>query len=146
LLIVEKFLFFSKTNTRRNTRWAVTKVIQKVHEKKRNAASSLCCQSVQSPCHIVFKNCRCACKRSSCRSDLKICLFSETFPISIAHHDCLPKISKFACKNIRQSVPKYRSQAIENKIQLKSPAIENKMQLKSPAIENKKLLVIIKAI
>ena len=105
------------------------KVTQKIHVKTRNTSSNLCWQSVQGPCRIVFENCRCACNRCPCRLDLKLCLFSEKFPIFIAHHDCLPKIAKFVCKNTRQLVPKYQSQAIENKMQFKSQAIENKLLL-----------------
>ena len=38
------------------------------------------------PWRIVLENCRCARNRSSWGSDLKICLFSENFPLFIAHH------------------------------------------------------------
>jgi len=56
---------------------------QKLHEETWNAVSNLCWQSVQDPCRILFENCRCSWNRSSWRSDLKVCLFSENFPIFI---------------------------------------------------------------
>jgi len=72
-LIVEKNLLLAKqTNVRsEKTSGAGIKVTQKIHEKKRNAVSNLCCQSVQDPCRIVFENCWCAWNRSSWCSDLK---------------------------------------------------------------------------
>jgi len=58
----------------------------KLYEETWNAASNLPWQSVSNPCRIVFENCRCSWNRSSWRSHLKICLFSENFLIVIAHH------------------------------------------------------------
>jgi len=68
------------------SRGAGLEVTQKLHEETWNAASNLCWQSVQDPCGrpIVFENCRCSWNRSSWRSALKICVFSEKFPIFIA--------------------------------------------------------------
>jgi len=37
---------------------------QKIHEKKRNAASNIRWQFVQDPCRIVFETYRCAWNRS----------------------------------------------------------------------------------
>jgi len=68
------------------TRRAGIEVTQKLHEETWNALSNLCWQSVQDPCRIVFENCRCSWNRSSWRSDSKICLLSENFPIFIAQH------------------------------------------------------------
>jgi len=61
-------------------------VTQKLHEETWNAASNLCWQYVEDPCgrFNVFENCRCSWNTSSWRSDLKICWFSENFPIFIA--------------------------------------------------------------
>jgi len=45
------------------TRGAGSEVTQKLHEETWNAASNLCCQSVQALCgrpNFVFENCRCS--------------------------------------------------------------------------------------
>ena len=67
-------------------RGAGIEVTEKLHEETWNAASNLCWQSVQDPCRMLFENCRCLWNRSLWLSDLKICLFSEHFPIFIAYH------------------------------------------------------------
>ena len=41
----------------KKTRGAGTEVTQKIDEKKRNAASNACWESVQDPRRIVFENC-----------------------------------------------------------------------------------------
>jgi len=83
----------SKTNTgpRRKDGWSRHKSDTKNTRKKRNAASNVCWQFVQGPCHIMFENCTCSWNRSSWRSDLKMCLFSDHFPFFITHSDCLSK-------------------------------------------------------
>jgi len=71
----------------KKTRGSGSEVTQKLHEETWNAAINLYCQSMQALCgrpNIAFENCRCSWNRSSWRSDLKICLFSENFPIFIA--------------------------------------------------------------
>jgi len=106
--------FYSKTNTgpHRKTTRGRHKSDTKHARKKRNAGSNICWQSVQDPCRTVFENRRRAWNRSPCRSDLKIGLFSENFPIFVTRRDCPPKMAKFLYKNSRQSVAKYQSQTI----------------------------------
>jgi len=63
------------------TRGVGMEVTQNYTKKPEMPPENLCCQSAQDPCLIVFENCRC-----SWRSNLKICLLSEYFPIFIAWH------------------------------------------------------------
>jgi len=80
-LNVRKLLLLAKQTQvhAEKTRGAGLEVTQTLREETWNAASNFCWQSVQDPCGVVFENCGC-----SWRSDLKICLFSEIFPIFVA--------------------------------------------------------------
>jgi len=88
LLNVGKVLLLAKQAQvhAEKARGASIEVTRKLHEETWNAASNVCWQSVQEPCRIVFDKCRCSWKRSSWRSDMTICLFSEIFPIFIGYH------------------------------------------------------------
>jgi len=79
-----KIFINSQTNTsprrRKRVQW------HRNDTKTTRNQKCLCCHSVQDPCRIVFENCRFSWNRSSWRSGLKICLFSEKFPIFIVWH------------------------------------------------------------
>jgi len=85
LLNVGKVLLFAKQTQvhAKKTRGVGIEVTQKLHEETWITTNNLCWQSVQDPCRIVFENCRCSWNISSWRLDMKICLFSEHFPIFI---------------------------------------------------------------
>jgi len=76
-LMSEKFHYYqNKDRSTPKNAWGRHRSDTKLHEETWNAARNLCWQSAQDPCLIVFEICRC-----SWRSDLKICLLSEKFPI-----------------------------------------------------------------
>jgi len=90
-------------------------VTQKIHEKKRNAVSNLCWQSVQDPCLLCSKIADVHGIEVHDVRTWKFVFFSEKFPIFITQRDFLPKMAKFVYKNTRQSVVKYQSQTIRTK-------------------------------
>jgi len=79
LLHVEKILLLN-TGPGRKQAWGRQKIGTKITWQKQIAASSLCWQSVQDSCCILFEDWRYAWNRNISGLDLKICLSLAKFP------------------------------------------------------------------